>query len=88
MIITVRYLMAFSQITGRKSEQVELLEGSTVAQLIEKLILKHGRKFKKALEKDIDHRSVLFMVNGAPGQLDTLLGNNDEVLISYPVGGG
>ena len=28
MMITVRYLMAFSQITGTKSEQIELMEGT------------------------------------------------------------
>ncbi|UCH88786.1 MAG: MoaD/ThiS family protein [Thermoplasmata archaeon] len=88
MQIKVKYLMTFSQLTGRKSEEVELPEGSTVNDLVEQLIIKYGRKFKKALEKDIEHRSVLFMVNDSNGELSTVLHDNDEVLISYPVGGG
>lgn len=88
MKITVKYLMTFSQLTGKKSEQVELPEGSTVGNLVEQLINKYGRKFKKALERDIENRSVLFMVNNATGELGTVLNENDLVVISYPVGGG
>ena len=88
MNITVRYLMTFSQITGTKSEQVELEEGSEITRLLEKLTLRHGRKFKKALEKEFDHRSVLYMVNEKTVDVSTMLEDGDEVLISYPVGGG
>lgn len=88
MKITVRYLMTFSQITGTKSEQVELQEGSDISQLVGKLILRHGRKFKKALEREFDHRSVLFMINEKTVDVSTELNDGDEVLISYPVGGG
>ena len=88
MMITVRYLMAFSQITGTKSEQIELMEGNDITQLLEKLIIRHGRKFKKALEKEFDHRSVLYMVNEKTVEVSQKLNDGDEVLISYPVGGG
>ena len=88
MRITVNYLMSFSQITGRKIEQVDLDDNATINRLLEVLIIKHGRELKKALEKDIDHRSVLFMVNGTAGELETVLHEGDTVLISYPVGGG
>lgn len=88
MLIKVKYLMTFSQITGCKSEDIDIPEQSTLDQLLEKLVLKHGRKFKKALERDIDHRSVIFMVNSTVNERSTVLKENDEVLISYPVGGG
>jgi MoaD family protein len=88
MKIIVKYLMTFSQLAGCKSEELDMPDDSTLSQLLDKLVFKHGRKFKKALEKDIDHRSVIFMVNGAIGELTTKLSDNDEVLISYPVGGG
>ena len=88
MQITVKYLMTFSQLTGKKSEKVDLPEGTTIEKLLEHLIVKYGRTFRKALELDIDNRSVLYMANAVNGELSTVLNNNDEVLISYPVGGG
>ena len=88
MQITVKYLMTFSQLTGKKSEQLDLDDGCTIENLLDQLIMKYGRKFKKALELDIENRSVLFMVNDNNGELGTVLKSNDVVLISYPVGGG
>jgi molybdopterin converting factor small subunit len=80
--------MTFSQLTGCKNEVVELPASSNISALIEKLVLKYGRKFRKAIEKDIDNRSVLYMINDIIGAPETELHDNDEVLISYPVGGG
>jgi molybdopterin converting factor small subunit len=80
--------MTFSQLTGCKNEVVELPESSNVSVLVDTLVLKYGRKFRKAIEKDIDNRSVLYMINDVIGAPETKLHENDEVLISYPVGGG
>jgi MoaD family protein len=87
---TVKYLMVFSQLTGRKSEKVFFSEGETLGDLIEKLYIKYGRKFRRAVEgaEDRGARGVIFAINGEPKELSTKLHHGDEILISYPVGGG
>ena len=86
--VTVKYLMVFSQVTGKKKERLDIHEGDTIKDLLEKLYNRYGRKFKKLIEQDFEHRSVLFVVNGEAKDVSTVLSDGDEVLISYPVGGG
>ena len=86
--VTVKYLMVFSQVTGKKKERVEIDESFTVGDLLKTLYNRYGRKFKKLIEQDFEHRSVLFVVNGEAKDVSTTLSDGDEVLISYPVGGG
>ncbi|UCE36639.1 MAG: MoaD family protein [Thermoplasmata archaeon] len=86
--VTVKYLMTFSQITGKKSEKVEIEEGDTIENLLKLLYIRYGRKFKKLVEQDFENRSVIFAVNGESKDLSSCLYDGDEVLISYPVGGG
>jgi len=86
--ITVKYLMVFSQVTGKKEETLVLNEGATIKELQKVLYNRYGRKFKKLIEKDFENRSVLFVVNGESKDALTMLKEGDEVLISYPVGGG
>ena len=86
--ITVKYLMVFSQVTGKKEETLALDEGATISDLQKVLYNRYGRKFKKLIEKDFENRSVLFVVNGESKDALTVLKEGDEVLISYPVGGG
>ncbi len=86
--VTVKYLMAFSQVTGKKSETLTIEDGLTVENLLQQLYLRYGRKLKKLVETDLDNRSVIFVVNGEEKDLSTSLNEGDEVLISYPVGGG
>jgi MoaD family protein len=86
--ITIKYLMTFSQVTGKKKEQMAIDEGSTVKELLEILYNRYGRKFKKLVEQDLENRSVIFAVNGESKDKSTPLYDGDEVLISFPVGGG
>ena len=86
--VTVKYLMAFSQVTGKKSETLTIEEGLTVENLLQQLYSRYGRKLKKLVETDLDNRSVIFVVNGEEKDLFTTLKDGDEVLISYLVGGG
>lgn len=86
--VTVKYLMAFSQVTGKQSETLTIEEGLTVENLLQQLYSRYGRKLKKLVETDLDNRSVIFVVNGEEKDLFTTLNEGDEVLISYPVGGG
>jgi MoaD family protein len=86
--ITVKYLMVFSQVTGKKKELMAIDEGATVQELLEILYNRYGRKLKKLVTQDLENRSVLFVVNGESKDLSTHLTDGDEVLISFPVGGG
>jgi MoaD family protein len=85
--VTVKYLGTFSQITGRNEERVELETGATVDALARRLVLKYGRELKKRLE-DQTTRPVLFVVANQPANGDRQLSDGDEVLMTYPAGGG
>lgn len=86
--VTVKYLMAFSQVTGKQSESFSINKGDTISDLLNSLYNRYGRKFKKLVEQDFENRSVMFVVNGESKEKSTVLKGDDEVLISYPVGGG
>jgi MoaD family protein len=86
--ITVKYLMTFSQVTGKNKEHMAIDEGATVGDLLEILYNRYGRKFKKLVNQDLENRSVIFAVNGESKDKSTPLSDGDEVLISFPVGGG
>lgn len=86
--VTVKYLMTFSQVTGKKKEKVAINDGDTIKDLLQILYNFYGRKFKKLIEQDLENRSVIFTVNGEAKDTITRLHDEDEVLISFPVGGG
>jgi molybdopterin converting factor small subunit len=85
--VVVKYLGTFSQLTGRKDDVVELDAGATVDDLARRLVQKYGRELKKRLE-DATTRPVLFVVAGQPAGGDRQLSGGDEVLLTYPAGGG
>ncbi len=87
MAVTVKYLGTFSQLTGRKQDVFELDEGATVEALAKALVMKYGRDLKKRLE-DTTTRPVLFIVADQPAGGDRRLSPGDEVLLTYPAGGG
>jgi MoaD family protein len=86
--VTVKYLMAFSQVTGKQKESFSISDEDTISDLLDSLYNRYGRKFKKLVEQDFENRSVLFVVNGESREKSHKLMEGDEVLISYPVGGG
>ena len=86
--VTVKYLMVFSQITQKRKEEIPISEGMTLQELIDVLYAKYGRKFKKALGKDLGHRSALITINSETKETSYILKPGDEVLISHIVGGG
>jgi molybdopterin converting factor small subunit len=85
--VTVRYLGTFSQLAGRREESVELEEGATVELLARRLVQAHGRELKRRLE-DASTRPVLFVVRERAVEPSHLLADGDEVLLTYPAGGG
>ena len=86
--VTVKYLMVFSQITQKRKEVISIHEGMTLQDLIEMLYVKYGRKFKKAIGKDLGHRSALITINSEIKKTSYKLNPGDEILISHIAGGG
>ena len=86
--VTVKYLMAVSQVTGKQKESFSIGDEDTISDLLDSIYNRYGRKFKKLVEQDFENRSVLFVVNGESREKSHKLMEGDEVLISYPVGGG
>jgi len=87
-IVTVKYLMVFSQIAQRRKEDITITEGMTLNDLINLLYKKYGRKFKKAFGEDLGHRSALITINSEVKEASYVLKPGDEILISHIVGGG
>jgi len=87
-IVTVKYLMVFSQITQKRKEDIIITEGMTLNDLINFLYKKYGRKFKKAFGEDLGHRSALITINSEAKEASYVLKPGDEILISHIAGGG
>jgi len=85
--LVVKYLGTFSRLTGRREEVLELEIGATVEDLQRMLVLKYGRELKKKLE-DESTQPVLFVVAGRAAAPDRVLSDGDEVIVTYPAGGG
>lgn len=81
-LITLKYLATFSNLTGRREEKLRVEEGSKLRDLMSKLYLKYGRKFEEQAKQ------ALIILNGRQADLNETLSHGDEVVVSYPVGGG
>ncbi len=69
--------------------EVELPPGSTVEDLLQRLIKSFGEPLRKRLVRESDGVPfVIFVVNGEKAELCDELSPGDEVLIIPPIGGG
>jgi MoaD family protein len=87
MEIKVRYFAVFSQITGKRTENISLISGAKIRDLAKLLCKKYGREMAKHIRLD-DKSDVLFLISGKQAELDSKLSDGNEIIISYPVGGG
>ncbi len=86
--ITIRYFGIFSQHTGCTREIFQVDLNTDIDGLLVMLCDRFGRDFTKALRADLDYRSAIVALNGEVVSGDATLGPDDEVVISYPAGGG
>ncbi len=94
--ISVRYLVNFSVVTGKKKEDLLLREKSTVKDLLDKLTEKYGITWKKEifdLKTGEIKPHVLILINGRSldqfkEKLQLVLANGDSVIFTFPVTGG
>jgi MoaD family protein len=88
MKIKVKYFMTFSQLAGKRSEELEAEDGIALGDLVDLLKKKNGKEFGKYLEDSIKNNTVAFLVNKSNAEDDEALNDGDEVIISHIVGGG
>jgi MoaD family protein len=88
MKIKVKYFMTFSQLAGKRSEELEVDKDIILGDLMDFLKKKNGKEFSKYLEDSIKNNTIGFMVNKSVVEEDEKLNEGDEVIISHVVGGG
>ncbi len=95
MNVSVRYLVNFSVVTGKKNEDILLQEGATLQDLIDQLIEKYGSTLKKEIfsQKGEIKPHILILINGRSldqykERLHTPLANGDSLIFTFPVTGG
>ena len=95
MKVNVKYFATLREITGKREEEIELQEDSTVRDLLDRLVDRHGTRFKEYVveEKTSTPRAhLLFLIDGTSvnslGGLGAKLTHNCVVALMPPVGGG
>jgi molybdopterin synthase sulfur carrier subunit len=93
--VKVRTILEFTKVFGRSRFEVTLAVGSTVGDLLEKLTSTFGEELAAQLFEPDRSRllpHIGLMVNGRSigllNSMETVLHDNDEILILPPVGGG
>lgn len=95
MKVSVRYFATLREITGQREEKIELREDSTVKDLLNRLVERHGSRFKEYVveeETGTPRAHLLFLINGTSINslegLSTRLTDDCVVALMPPVGGG
>ncbi len=83
MKVRVKYLAAIADYTGVLEEDVEVENGSTLKDLLNRI-----REMHPDLKKFEERFTILVLVNGVNRGLDYKLGDGDRVALLPPVSGG
>lgn len=86
----VIYDTLFARITGCHEERLSP-SPPTVGALVEYLSERYGPQFREAIHEPHTSRvrsEISLLLNGQRGELDSLIGNDDEVAILIPLAGG
>ena len=88
MKVTVRYFARYRSLVGKGEEEVELPEGATVMDLIERIREMHPVLKNEVFAEDDDLADVNVSRNGRYVRFDEILKDGDVVAIFPPVSGG
>jgi molybdopterin synthase sulfur carrier subunit len=88
MRVTVRYFARYRSLVGKGEEEVELPDGATVMDLIEKLKEKHPVLKNEVFAEEDDLADVNVSRNGRYVKFDEILKDGDVVALFPPVSGG
>jgi MoaD family protein len=94
MKVIVRYFTVLREITGKREEEIDAKEGSTVEAILSFLNEKYGKKFERYIlsGREREGLKLLFLVNGQNIEkldgLRTKLQNGSILTIIPPVAGG
>lgn len=91
--VKTRYYAYLREVTGVREEEIALEEGSTVADLVEKLVKRYGEPLRRyILTEDMELRpNIAVAVNGVKVSEEPLrktLREGDTVVILPPISGG
>jgi molybdopterin synthase sulfur carrier subunit len=90
----VRYFTTLHELAGSAEEEIEIDEGSVLADLIEEVASRYGREARHYLYYDDEKidPSIYFLINGVNSKMlsgpRTELKDGDVVAIIPPIGGG
>lgn len=90
MKVRVKYLAVINAVTGKYDEEIEVNEGETIAGLVEILTNIYGQRFRNVVYTFGGARRyfVNFYCNGQPALSETVLNQDDEVILLLALGGG
>jgi molybdopterin synthase sulfur carrier subunit len=90
----VRYFTTLHELAGSAEEELEIDEGSVLADLIKEVALRYGKEAHNYLYYDDEKidPSIYFLINGVNSKMlsgsKTELKDGDVVAIIPPIGGG
>jgi len=90
----VRYFTTLHELAGSAEEELEIDEGSVLADLIKEVALRYGKEARHYLYYDDEKvdPSIYFLINGVNSKMlsgsKTELKDGDVVAIIPPIGGG
>ena len=94
MKVEVKFFTSLREITGKKTEDIQLQENTTITELVQQLSSTHGKEFDQYIynKQNKVQEFLSFLVNGQNinnlNGFETALKDGDVVAILPPVGGG
>jgi len=87
-MVTVEYVAHFTDLAGKRREEIGIARNGTVGDLIDVLCAKYGQRFRKAVYDRMGELICLLFVNNEISGVDRILCERDRVIFSVLVAGG
>ena len=90
MNVKVRYFTTMRELAGTKEDDLELVDGSGLQDVLEKISSLYGQEALEYLYvngQELDP-SIKFLINGSTAQKGDVVKEGDVIAIIPPIGGG